>query len=51
MKFFNLSEKRLMVLKFKPKLYLKFMKKGSTTIKVINEREQKQKGIKVFICT
>ena len=34
MKFFNFS-KRLMVLKFKPKLNLKFMLKGSKTIKMM----------------
>ena len=33
MKFCNLSEKRLMVLKFKPKLDLKFMLKASTLYK------------------
>ena len=35
MKFCNISEKRLMVLKFKPKLDLKFMLKGSKSIKII----------------
>ena len=35
MKFCNLSEKILVVLKFKPKLNLKFMLKRSTTIKIM----------------
>ena len=35
MKFFNLSEKRLLVLKFKPKLNLKFMLKRSRAIKIM----------------
>ena len=39
MKFCNLSEKRLMVLKSKPELNIKFMLKGSKTIKTM-------KGIK-----
>ena len=34
MKFCNLGEKRLIILKFKPNLDLKFMLKGSKTIKV-----------------
>ena len=35
MKFCNLSEKRLMVLKFKPKFDLKFMLQGNKTIKTM----------------
>ena len=31
-----------MVLKFKPKLYLKFMKKGSTTIIVMKESKNRR---------
>ena len=34
-----------MVLKFKPKLDLKFMKKGSTTIKVVKESKNRR-GLK-----
>ena len=35
MKFYNLSEKKIKVLKFKSKLNSKFLLKGSKTIKII----------------
>ena len=52
MKFYNLSEKD-MVLKFKPKLYSKFLLKGSKTINIIkgskNGRRLTQvKAISIF---
>ena len=41
MKFCNLSEKSLKVLKFKPKLNLKFMLKGSKTIKIKGSKKRR----------
>ena len=41
MKFCNLSEKKLMVLKFKPKVNLKSMLKGSKTIKTMKRSKNR----------
>ena len=42
-KFCNLSEKRHMVLKFKPKLDLKFKLKGSETIKILKGSKNRRR--------
>ena len=43
MKFCNLTEKRLMVLKFKPIMDLKFMLKDSKTIKLMKGSKNRRR--------
>ena len=47
MRFCDLSEKRLMVLKFKPKLDLKFTLKGSEIIKIMKGSKKRRGLIRV----
>ena len=49
MKFCNLSEKRLTVLKFKLKLNLKFMLKESKTIKIMKGIKNRKRLRKSYI--